>query len=509
MRSNFWAPDAGLYGMFDVWGFDHLDVVLASGLGGGSLIYANVMLRKPERTFVREEPGVDGYEYWPVTREELNPHYDRVEELFEKPERYPYKRGEPYSTTPKTTAMREVGSQLGKTTRPRLAVRFSPDGGPPETGRPIPEGEPNLHRVSRSTCRLCGECDVGCNFGSKSTLDLTCLSYVWREAPAHTIRTCCEAKTITPDADKGGYYVGYEIHVDAQARHPPDLLDTSGNTHAVVHADQVILAAGAIGSPRLLLENRASLPRLSDTLGTRLSANGDYFAFIRDCRKDGKPRYLRPSCGPVITTSIHVTDRKARHGRGYYLQDGGAPALGDWAWQMLELPQDLLGAGKLLKKQLIDRVRRRPDARRSQLLAALLGEAGSSAAMMPVLAMGRDIPNGQMTIGDGGLRLDWSAEPSSDYYEDVRDSLEELADKLGGKLVTTGLDRRRRGITVHPVGGCAMSDDSRRGVVNSYGQVHGHPGLWVADGSVMPGPVGPNPSLTIAALADRFAGEMT
>jgi cholesterol oxidase len=35
--------------------------------------------------------------------------------------------------------------------------------------------------------------------------------------------------------------------------------------------------------------------------------------------------------------------------------------------------------------------------------------------------------------------------------------------------------------------------------------VFGHPGLYVADGSVMPGPVGPNPSLTIAALADRFA----
>ncbi len=90
MRTNFWAPDAGLYGMFDLWAFDHLDVVLASGLGGGSLIYANVMLRKDERTFVREAPGVDGYEYWPVTREDLDPHYDRVERLFETPEPYPY-----------------------------------------------------------------------------------------------------------------------------------------------------------------------------------------------------------------------------------------------------------------------------------------------------------------------------------------------------------------------------------------------------------------------------------
>jgi cholesterol oxidase len=42
-------------------------------------------------------------------------------------------------------------------------------------------------------------------------------------------------------------------------------------------------------------------------------------------------------------------------------------------------------------------------------------------------------------------------------------------------------------------------------VIDSWGNVFGVPGLHVADGSVMPGPVGPNPSLTIAALADRFA----
>ena len=57
LRGSFWDPSAGLYGMFDVWTFDHLDAVVASGLGGGSLIYANVMLRKDEATFVQEDPA--------------------------------------------------------------------------------------------------------------------------------------------------------------------------------------------------------------------------------------------------------------------------------------------------------------------------------------------------------------------------------------------------------------------------------------------------------------------
>jgi cholesterol oxidase len=60
-------------------------------------------------------------------------------------------------------------------------------------------------------------------------------------------------------------------------------------------------------------------------------------------------------------------------------------------------------------------------------------------------------------------------------------------------------------ITVHPLGGCPMGRDARESVVDTYGAVFGYPGLYVADGSVMPGPVGVNPSLTIAALADRSA----
>ena len=66
----------------------------------------------------------------------------------------------------------------------------------------------------------------------------------------------------------------------------------------------------------------------------------------------------------------------------------------------------------------------------------------------------------------------------------------------------------RRSITVHPLGGCAMGSTASEGVVDEWGRVHGHPRLHVADGSVMPGPVGANPSLTIAALADRFADRM-
>ena len=59
------------------------------------------------------------------------------------------------------------------------------------------------------------------------------------------------------------------------------------------------------------------------------------------------------------------------------------------------------------------------------------------------------------------------------------------------------------------MGGCAMANDPAHGVVDPFGAVFGCEGLYVADGSILPGPVGVNPSMTIAALAERIAGRLT
>src|SRR3712207_1924875 len=81
MARNFWDPTAGLHGLYDFWSFRWLDALVASGLGGGSLIYANVLLRKDERWFVTEDLRDGGFEHWPVARAERDPHYDRVERM--------------------------------------------------------------------------------------------------------------------------------------------------------------------------------------------------------------------------------------------------------------------------------------------------------------------------------------------------------------------------------------------------------------------------------------------
>jgi len=504
MRTNFWEPAKSLFGMFDLWSFDHLDVVLSSGLGGGSLIYANVLLRKPPETFVKEDLSSGGWENWPVSGSDLRPHYEEIEELL-NPEPYPFD-SDPYASTPKTIAMQEAAEKLelrDSLERPPLAIAFGGINDPP--GSPL-GGPANLFEVQRTTCRLCGECDIGCNYGSKSTLDLTLLSEA--KAEGAELRTCCEAVKIKPYGS--GYTVHYRQHLAARDGRSGELFDPSGDPSGTVTAKRVVIAAGTLGSPRLLLKSRLDLQHLSPALGRRFSANGDYLAWIRNCRdpETGDWRRLEPSRGPVITSSIRIDEERSSSGREHYLQDAGAPAIADWLWQLVELPGNLWRTRAALARHAWDRLRGRPHTHESGMLAALFGDAHASNAMMPVLAMGRDYSSGKLRLDGEGLQLDWSREPSEKYYESVRSSLSELAEAMGGELMTDGLDLLHKAITVHPVGGCAMATDPYHGVVDAFGEVFGHKGLFVADGSVMPGPVGPNPSLTIAALADRFANKI-
>jgi cholesterol oxidase len=58
--------------------------------------------------------------------------------------------------------------------------------------------------------------------------------------------------------------------------------------------------------------------------------------------------------------------------------------------------------------------------------------------------------------------------------------------------------------TAHILGGCVIGADPQHGVVNSHGRVFGYPGLYVADGSVIPVNLNANPSLTITAVAEYF-----
>ena len=487
---GFWRPGAGLFGLWDMWSFTGLGAVVSSGLGGGSLIYANVALRKDAETFADDE-----HERWPVRYEDLEPHYATVEAM-QGARPYPHDR-EPYASTPKTNALLDGARCAGLDAfLPNIAVSFAPDGEPP--GAPLPPA-PNVHDAPRHACRLCGECIVGCQYGAKNTLDYTYLSAA-RSAGA-AIRCCCEATLLAPGDDRG-WRVGYRQHLTAKAGHRAELLDPTDEPEREVRARSVVLAAGTFGSTRLLLSNRASLPRLSPRLGTGFSSNGDLLFFVR-----GADRALDPSTGPTITATARVDDRHSPSGREFFLQDAGAPTGSEWLWQAAELPQDLWRLRHRVRRQIGARLRGTVDTSVGALLSEALGTTRESSAMLPLLGMGRDLPGGRMTLRGETLDVSWSARESRAFFDGMESTGRALCRALGGRMWRPG-GRFGRLITVHPLGGCPMGETAYDGVVDAYGRVFGADGLYVADGSIMPGPVGANPSLTIAAMAERIAGAM-
>ncbi|MFH8409220.1 GMC oxidoreductase [Streptomyces sp. NPDC018019] len=488
-----WDPSEGLYGLFDVWRFRGCDSLVSSGLGGGSLIYANVLLRKDPRWFVqREELPGGGHESWPLTRADLDPHYAAVEAVL-RPVPYPAETG-PYARTPKTRALRKAAEQAGLPWSPApLAVSFAPHpGAPPGPGQPLADAPyGNLHGVPRSTCRLTGECDLGCNSGAKNTLDHTYLSAARRHGA--DLRTGHQAVTVEPLGS--GYRVGYVVH-DTDGGSPARTADLPRHH---IDCDRLVLAAGTYGTVHLLLTNRARLPGLGPALGTRFCGNGDLLTFLYG--RGGTP-VPRPDEGPVITGVVGVPEGDT--GRGHIVQDGGYPGFLNWLAEGVRLAG---GAGRLAALAAglaVERVLGSPDSNFSGEIAALLGPGKGFPGVLPLLGVGRDVPDGVMGLRDGRLDVRWTTATSRAYYEGVRATMRRLADGMGTGYLDNPIWWWRRVVTVHPVGGAPIGDRPEDAVCDPYGEVFGHPRLYVADAAALPGPVGVNPSLTIAALADRM-----
>lgn len=498
--ANFWNPSAGLYGLFNVWSFKGLDSVVASGLGGGSLIYANVMLRKPDNWFRQPHPyrpGVD--EVWSFTGADLADHYQAVEKFLDLQTLPTEGRNRPLDPAfqlPKVAAFRAAPGVLPAP----LAVQFLDGGGDPAISAPVPETVyPNLFGVPRRTCRMCGECDIGCNEGAKNTLDHTYLSAA--RANGATLHTLTEVRTVTrlPDGD-------FEVGV---VQHRPEAGPIRLPLQRI-RTRRVVLSAGALGSTYLLLTNRERLGLDNVALGTRFCGNGDLLGFILNVAQG-----LDAWRGPVITSYRPFVDEENSGDPsdfGMYLQDAAFPQFASWLVDAAGSLDRLPEVAKMLAGQLIQRVRGRSNTRVSGNLSRLLGRPSVTTNGMPVLGMGMDVPNGTLYLnrrrGIDMLDSTWSQHQSAAYFDTMVSRMVRLAADLRGGFMVNPTYRLRRVVTVHPLGGCPADTDVTDGVVDGFGRVRGVPGLRVCDGSVFPGPTGANPSLTIAAFADRVATHM-
>src|SRR3954452_18559682 len=279
-----WHKSLNPGGLFDVRLMRDVTVICAAGVGGGSLVYANVQLRAPKEVF---EQG------WPdaITRAELDPWYTRTEDALQ-PRTTP-----PDPSLPKVNAFAAAARHAGKEANLLpIAVHF---------------GEPREHPFSgvrQEGCQNLGRCDIGCPLFAKNTVDITYIAKA--EALGAQVRPLHLVHGIGPPAGAGEpWRIAYR-----------DLADGRKGT---VEAPGVVLAAGTLGSTRLLMMNRRRLPGLSPMLGSRFSGNGDALGIAFDPQAPDVGG-ARNDYGPVMTSRLDFTAE-----RRLMLADGGLPATFD------------------------------------------------------------------------------------------------------------------------------------------------------------------------------------
>jgi cholesterol oxidase len=416
-------------GLLEGHRFEHLMSVTASGVGGGSHIY----------TAVLEEPDAAFFDAFPpeITAGELRPYFDRVREML---------RPRPVPTPPekdRVFAQAVADAGLPPSEYADLAIAWGRDPAHPETVL-------NAASVEQRSSTFTGDAFVGCQDGSKTTLDLTYVPWALRHGAE--LRPLCEVLAIGRGAG-GGYTVRYRDH-------------RSGQTHEA-SARRLVLAAGGLNTQRLLFDARdghGGLPDLPATLGRRFSPNADFGALL------WRTAVLHDSSyGPSFGALSRI---RGADGLRFVLGEVGIPV------EALPLPGLL----------------------RSLLRSSTL-----------LFCMGRDASAG--TIGFDGVGLTTSARRSLDpaLYAEMESAMMRVARHYHPRRTWAGFltGRDPDGLfTVHPLGGCAMGRTAEEGFTDHVGQVFGHPGLFVADGSLYPRSPGIPPSMTIAALAERQADLM-
>ena len=470
-------------GLFELHINDDMNALVGCGLGGTSLINANVSLRPDPRLW--DDPR------WPAAvRDDLptlvEDGFRRAAEMLQ-----PTPLPADFPALPKLEALEVSAREL------RMAEKFYR----PPINVTFRDGTNNAG-VAQKHCIACGDCVSGCNHSAKNT---TLMNYL-PDAANHgaEIFTGIDVRSI--GRQDGHWVVNYAIVADGgEAPDAPEQFVT---------ADLVIVAAGAIGSTAILLRSKERGLALSGRLGESFTGNGDVLAFAYDTDRTihgigfgTRPEGEIKPVGPCITGIIDHRDT-ADVRDGFVIEEGSIPgAIGGFMIEILGAAA--AGAGRMVKPGLIAWLRERVRA----LVSLVQGPyRGAIANTQTYLVMAHDDGRGRISIEDGRPRIAWPGVGSLPIFDRIDDTLEKASKVLGGEFVPDPIWSAllgKRLITVHPLGGCAMGVDAGSGVVDHAGRVFSgggaavHDGLYVADAAIIPLSLGVNPLLTISALAER------
>lgn len=466
-RNFLWMPKLAMKGIFRISLLRNVLIFSGSGVGGGSLTYANTLYRPLSPFYTDRQWG-----HITDWKQELEPYYDQAERMLGVNE-------VPFLTEP-DRIMRDIANDMGvgETFHSTpVGVYFGTPG--VEVEDPYFGGE----GPTRTGCIKCGDCMSGCKHNAKNTIDK---NYLWlarkRGVQVHPEH---EVTDIIPLPD-GGYRV--------EAKVPGRWFSRKRTVHT---AEQVVLSAAALGTQKLLHRNKATgnLSDVSDRLGELTRTNSEAILGARrlDAEVDGEKDL---SHGVAIGSSFHPDEHThvepVRYGKGSNLiglgetvmtdGDTGRPRWLEWLRQLV-----------IHRKHVRELFRIKGWAQKTIIVLVMQTLDNSISTYLRRTPFGTYLSS---RLGHGEANPTWIP-VGNQVAREVADRI----DGFPGSTITDSLFNIPS--TAHFIGGCPIGDSPESGVIDPYHRVYGHPGLHVADGSAITANLGVNPSLTITAMSER------
>lgn len=464
LRRFLWAPQLGCYGIQRIHLLRSVLILAGSGVGGGSLVYANT-LYKPMPAFYRDTQWAHITDW----EQELAPHYDQATRMLG------------VVTNPTTTP----SDRLIKETAERMGVG--------ESYHPTPVGvyfgEPGARAADpyfggagpeRTGCTECGACMTGCRVGAKNTLVKNYLYLA--EAGGADIFPLTTVDRLSQGGD-GTWRIGTS-RTGAKA----------GKGRRTFTADQVVLAAGTWGTQNLLHRSvdRGDLPRMSPKLGelTRTNSESIIGAQSQEVTEDFTQ-------GVAITSSFHPDSdthiEPVRYGKGsnvmgllQTLPTKGSSPVPRWRQWLSFLRQHPIRSFQMFKV-----------SRWSERTVILLVMQSLDNSLVTKLRRSRLFGRKRLGSHQG------HGQPNPSFIQAGEDANEIVAEKIDGLAGGTWGELFDMPMTAHFIGGCSIGETTDRGVIDPYHRAHGYPTMSIVDGSAISANLGVNPSLTITAQAER------
>lgn len=455
-----WIPFLRFFGFQKLSFFRKVTILSGTGVGGGSLVYANTLYIPPDEFF--NNSSWAGFGNW---KEILEPFYDRASFMLGRTK---FSR-----LNIEDKVLEEVSKEMNAhSTFDTVHVGVNLDGTDEET-------DPYFGGLGpfRKRCTECGGCMVGCRENAKNTLDM---NYLWfAEKTGLEIVPETRAEKIT--------FRDNLYHIETKR-----ITSLLGSERKTFNARGIVIAAGALGTLELLLKQKfkyGTLPLLSDRLGFDLRTNAETLCAISGANeKLNNGLAITSVFRPDPHTHVEVVkypDNSNAMKWFFGLSAAGAKTSFHRSWN-------------LFVKSI---------SHPFQFLKTVFNFRWSS--NLVILLVMQTVDNGmrmvwKKTMTGGKMKIENTGQKKVPAYIPVgQEVMERYSLKVNGIPQNILLEIFfNRPTTAHILGGCPMSESPETGFVDKGFKVHGYPDFYITDGSVIQGNIGVNPSLTITAIAE-------